>query len=313
MSDRPILLFGVTGQVGMDLRVQLAHWRDVLCPPRTVVNLLWPDEVRTYIRVSRPSLIVNAAAYTAVDAAEDNADEAAALNADLPLLLAEECLQRGIGLVHFSTDYVFDGRGGSGAPTPSGRRAYREDDRPEPLNVYGRTKLRGESAVQQSGAAYLLFRCCWVYSLMGRNFLLTMQRLAREGRSLNIVDDQLGSPTWARAIAVAADEAIRQLGAADGLGGLERFGGTYHVAAGGETTWCGFARAIMDRVEQWPLPRWPQDRERPSVRAIATKDYPTKAVRPAFSVLDTAKLREVFGITLADWSQQLDECLQNPP
>jgi dTDP-4-dehydrorhamnose reductase len=288
----------------------MAHWRDVLCPPRTVVNVLWPDEVRTYIRVSRPALIVNASAYTAVDAAEDNEDEAAAVNADLPLLLAEECAQRGIGLVHFSTDYVFNGRGGSGVATETGRRAYREDDLPEPLGVYGRTKLRGESGVRQAGAAHLLFRCCWVYAAMGRNFLLTMQRLAREGRPLNVVDDQWGSPTWAKAIATVADEAIRQLDAANRLDRLEEFGGTYHVAAAGATTWCGFARAIMERVALWEK-NWPADRAPPAVRAIGTKDYPTKAQRPAFSVLETTKLRQTFGITLGSWQDQLDECLRS--
>ncbi|MSO64289.1 MAG: dTDP-4-dehydrorhamnose reductase [Alphaproteobacteria bacterium] len=309
MNERPILLLGVTGQVGHELRILLARWREVLCPPSTVVNLLWPDEIRTYIRVSRPSLIVNAAAYTAVDAAEDNEEEAAVLNADVPLLLAEECAQRGIGLIHFSTDYVFSGRGGSGAISSGrGRQAYRETDLPDPINVYGRTKLRGESWVQQSGAAHLIFRCCWIYSAMGRNFLRTMQRLARERGPLNVVDDQIGSPTWARAIARAADEAIRQLRAAEGIEGLAQLGGIYHLAAAGETSWFGFAQAIMDRLNLWEK-QWPADQPRPSVHPIATRDYPTKALRPAHSVLETAALTKTFGITLASWQEQLDACL----
>jgi dTDP-4-dehydrorhamnose reductase len=290
--DRPILLTGGSGQVGYELNRQLGMFGAVVAPARNELDLAKPDGVRRYVRDLKPGLIVNAAAYTAVDQAESEAGSAKTLNEDVPGLLAEEAKQLGAALVHYSTDYVFDG-------TKDG--PYNENDAPNPLSVYGSTKLNGERAVQASGAAAVIFRCEWIYSRRGRNFLLTMLRLGKERAALNIVSDQKGAPTWARAIAVATTEVISRANESDAgmTGYFEKRAGVYHMAASGFTTWFGFAEAIFERATE----------PHPVITPISTSQYPTPARRPMNSVLDTSKLAGTFGVTLADWRSQLDKAM----
>jgi dTDP-4-dehydrorhamnose reductase len=312
-QEQPVVLFGGTGQVGRETRLQIAPWWPVLAPPRTEVDLYDPDAVRAFLRLAKPALIINAAAYTDVEKAEDDEERAMDLNAELPGLLAQESKARGIGLIHFSTDYVFDGAGGSGRRvTADGRRAYRETDRPAPLNVYGRSKLRGELAIGAADPAYLILRTSWVYGRRGRNFLLTMQRLARERDALSVVADQIGTPTWSRAIARATNELVRKTAAHLTADAIAERAGTYHLAARGEVSWHGFAEAIVSAMD--PAARdWPSGKAKPPVNPIATADYPTKAQRPLLSVLDTRMMEDTFALTMPDWRDQLRECLTSGP
>lgn len=293
-SARPILVTGGSGQVGFELTRALARAGTVVAPSSGELNLLDPRSVRSYVRDLKPQLIVNAAAHTAVDLCESDVERAQALNADAPGLLAAEAKRLGAGLVHYSTDYVFDG-------TKTG--PYTEIDRPNPVSVYGKTKLAGEQAVTASGAAALIFRCEWVYSRRGKNFLLTMLRLGREKPSLNIVADQKGSPTWARAIAAATGDILSGAKGSADLSFFERHAGVYHMAASGSTTWFGFAEAIFE-IADGPKPR---------LTAIATSDYPTPAKRPANSVFDTSKLKSTFGISLPDWRADLRDAMTAEP
>lgn len=312
-QEQPVVLFGGTGQVGRETRLQIAPWWPVLAPPRTEVDLYDPDVVRTFLRLSKPSLIINAAAYTDVEKAEEDEERAMDLNAELPGLLALEAKARGIALIHFSTDYVFDGAGGTGRRVaPDGRRAYRETDRAAPLNVYGRSKLRGELAVGAADPAYLILRTSWVYGRRGRNFLITMQRLAREREVLSVVADQIGTPTWSRAIARATNELVRKTAAHVSADAIAERAGTYHLAAGGEVSWHGFADAIVAAMDTGARD-WPKEKVLPPVKAIATADYPTKAQRPAVSVLDTRAMAETFSLVMPAWRDQLHECLTSGP
>ena len=236
-----------------------------------------------------PDLIVNAAAYTAVDRAEDEPGPATLINGDAPGVLAAWAQRHGARVVHYSTDYVFDG---------TSTRPYREDDATRPLGAYGRSKLAGETALRESGARHMIFRTAWVYAARGRNFLLTMLRLAAGRDELRVVDDQVGAPTPARLIAEVTAQAIVPWYE----GGTPVRDGLYHLVASGQTSWCGFARAIFRRAHAAGLI------ERvPKVQAIRTADYPTRARRPAFSVLDTTRLRDAFGIALPDWQTGLDD------
>ena len=232
------------------------------------------------LRAAKPDLIINPAAYTAVDRAESEAEAAMAVNATAPGVIAEEAKRLGAGLIHFSTDYVFDGE--KAGP-------YDEADAPNPLNAYGRSKLEGERAVAQSGARHLILRTSWVYSRRGKNFLLTMLELAKTRPELRIVDDQRGAPTSARALA----DAVAQIARRDWPSG------TFHLTCSGATTWFGFARAIF---ELSPGPR-------PSLVAITTPEFPTPARRPKNSVLSNAKATQAFGITLPDWQAALAQTL----
>ena len=289
MSARPILLTGVTGQVGGALRPLLERFGEVVAPTHATLDLADPDSIRRAVREAAPALIVNAAAHTAVDKAESETDLAMAINGTAPGVLAEEARKCGAPLVHFSTDYVFDG---------AKPRGYVETDRCNPLNAYGRTKLAGERAVAAAGGAYLIFRTSWVYGLSGRNFLLTIRRLAAERKELRIVDDQTGSPTWSQAIAEATARVL-----AERWGGtradLDGASGLYHMTASGSTTWCRFARAIVKETGKTDV----------IVKAIPTIDYPTPATRPARSVLSNAKFRRAFGFALPTWRDQLHACL----
>lgn len=290
-----ILLLGANGQVGWELRRALAPLGPVRALERAEADLADPDALSRAVRETAPSLIVNAAAYTAVDRAEEDEALAQAINADAPGLLAGEAKRLGIALVHYSTDYVFDG---------AGELPARESDPTAPLNAYGRTKLAGEAAIRDSGCAHLILRTSWVYSMRGANFLLTVKRLAAELEEMRIVADQTGAPTWARGIAGATALILARCGAPAETGGLAEKGGLYHLTASGETSWHGFAEAIVD---------WMRATDQPvrckQVHPIPTSDYPTPAKRPANSLLDCAKLRETFGIVMPDWRDQLGLCV----
>jgi dTDP-4-dehydrorhamnose reductase len=273
-----LLLTGAAGQVGWELAPRLAALGEVVAPERGSLDLADAGGLRACVRAARPDVIVNAAAYTAVDRAESEPGLAFAVNAAAPGVLAEEAKRLGALLVHYSTDYVFDGT----KPAP-----YVEDDPPNPLSVYGRSKLEGERAIRASGCRRLILRTTWIYAGRGRNFLLTMLRLAAERPELRVVDDQRGAPTWARDIAVATTTL---------LGNPPE--GLFHLAAGGATTWCGFARAIMQRAGLAT-----------PVHAIATSEYPTPARRPANSVLDCGRLRAAAGIVMPAWEEGLAGCL----
>ncbi|VVE28120.1 dTDP-4-dehydrorhamnose reductase [Pandoraea soli] len=290
---RRILLTGATGQVGWELARSLQGLGDVHAPGRNEMDLLDTDSVVRTLRDFSPDLIVNPAAYTAVDRAET--DEAAAyqVNAVVPGIMAEAAKRTGALVVHFSTDYVFDGT----SSTP-----YREDEPTNPQNAYGRTKLAGEAAIAASGAHHLVLRTSWVYGARGANFLLTVQRLARERDELRIVADQHGAPTWCRTIAELTSQVLVQ-----GFGGngadadfWREHGGLYHLTAAGQTTWHGFTEAILDLSAA---------EKRPNVVAIPTSAYPLPAKRPAYSVLDNDKLARTFGVRAPDWRAALSLCL----
>ena len=285
-----ILLIGANGQVGWELARSLAPLGEVVGLDRSRLDLSQPDRLRETVRAIAPEAIVNAAAYTAVDRAESEPELAQAINAIAPGILAEEAQRLDAVLVHYSTDYVFDGTKAD---------PYVESDPTNPLSVYGRTKLAGERAIGASGCRHVTLRTSWVYGTRGNNFLLTMLRLARERRQLRVVDDQVGAPTWSREIAQATAALLaRPELAARGADGL------YHLTASGATSWYGFARAIFDSREMARIGVEP-----PAVEAIPTSAYPTPARRPANSRLDCARVNDRAGIRLATWEAALAQCL----
>jgi len=271
-----ILLTGANGQVGWELRRTLAPLGELEALGRAELDLRDAGRMREAVRASNADVIVNAAAYTAVDKAESEREAAFAVNATAPGVLAEEAKRSGALLVHYSTDYVFDGA----KPAP-----YVEEDEPNPINAYGASKLAGERAIAASGCRYLILRTSWVYGPRGANFYLTMLRLARERPELRVVDDQVGAPTSSLAIARATAQLLRP-----GAHGL------YHLSAAGRTSWCGFARAILARAGIAT-----------PVVAIRTEDYPAPAKRPRNSRLDCSRLRADFGVALAPWEEGLAE------
>lgn len=289
-GEKRILLLGADGQVGTELRRSLAPLGAII--PATYSGQLDEREceradftdlpaLRALVDRIAPDLIVNAAAHTAVDRAEQERDLAWRINADAPAELAETCARRDIRLVHYSTDYVFDGRG---------TRPYREDDPAAPLGVYGASKLAGEEALRASGARHLIFRTAWVYAAHSQNFLRTMLRVGADRDTVRVVADQIGTPTPAALIADVTALVLRS--SADS--------GTWHLTASGQTSWHGFAEAIFaGAVARGLLPRAPR------VEPITTAEYPTPAARPAYSVLETKKLRETFGISLPAWQDGL--------
>ena len=274
-----ILLLGAQGQVGWELARRLPALGQVSATDRATLNLADPDAIRRAVREVRPEAIVNAAAYTAVDKAESEPASAMQVNGVAPGILGEEAKRLGALLVHYSTDYVFDGE-------KSG--AYAETDTPNPLSVYGRSKLAGELAIAASGCRHLIFRTCWVYGPRGRNFLLTILKAARERPELRVVDDQFGAPTSSGAIAEATKLAL----------GAGRGQGIYHLSAAGRTTWHGFALAIVEGAGL-----------KTPVRPIPSSEYPVPARRPRNSVLDNSKLKKDLGIALPDWRDGLREVL----
>ena len=278
-----ILLTGRNGQVGWELERQLPPLGRVFAFDHASLDLADPDQIVARVREVRPGLIVNAAAYTAVDRAESEPELAMQINGEALGILAEEAKHLGALLIHYSTDYVFDGT----KPTP-----YLETDPPNPISAYGRSKLEGERAIQASGCRHVILRTSWVYGLRGKNFLLTILRLARELPELRIVDDQIGTPTWCRDIATATAQLTRQavVGKTDDL---------YHLTAVGATSWCGFAREILKE----------QGIETP-VRAISTREYLTPAKRPANSVLSSAAISARWKLQLPQWQRSLAACLR---
>jgi dTDP-4-dehydrorhamnose reductase len=302
---RTILLTGKTGQVGSELLLLLPQLGEVVAPDRHELDFLNPDSIRRAVREIRPELIINAAAFTAVDAAETQEAEAHAINADAPGVLAEEAKKIGAAVVHYSTDYVFDGP----KTTP-----YDETDSPAPINVYGKTKLAGEQAIHGPGIPHLILRTAWVYSTRGRNFLRTILRLATEREELRVVRDQFGSPTWSRDIALATTKILAQLMSQDSpaASSLSPVSGTYHLTAAGATTWYEFARAILDEAAQIsPYVPWFAEatQGRPlltkRIIPITTAEYPLPASRPRYSVLSNSSLNQTFGIESPDWRTQL--------
>jgi dTDP-4-dehydrorhamnose reductase len=293
MSERTILLTGVNGQVGFELARSLQGLGRVVAVDRSRLDLGDLDQVRRVVREVKPSLIVNPAAYTAVDKAETDVDAAMRANGEAPGVLAEEAKRLGAALVHYSTDYVFDG-------TKEG--AYVEDDAVNPQNVYGRSKLAGEQAIAASGCDHLIFRTSWVYGTRGKNFLLTMLRLGAERDELSVVADQIGAPTWSVTIAALTANVLAQSVVA-GDGWWAEKSGVYHLTAGGATSWHGFAQAIFDQASL--------DRK-PVVKPILASAYPTPAARPANSGVSNDKLASAFGVRAPDWRDALRLCMAMP-
>lgn len=298
MSDlnQPIILVtGASGQVGFELVRSLQGLGKVVAPDRRALDLADARTVETALAEIEPSLIVNSAAYTAVDQAESDVEAAMRVNAAAPGELASAAERAGIPLIHFSTDYVFDGC----KDVP-----YDEDDAVAPLNVYGKSKLAGERAIAETGAAHLILRTSWVYGARGRNFLRTMLRLGAERPELRIVEDQRGAPTWSRTIAAMTAHIVAQAFAVPREERAQWWAvrtGTYHLSAAGETSWAGFAQAIFELA---------LGQRAPKVVAIASSEYPTPARRPANSRLSNAKLAGVFGIGAPHWREALTLCLQ---
>lgn len=281
-----ILLTGIGGQVGWELARSLQPLGEVVALDRAGFDLADPDRMRAVLRDLKPAWIVNPAAHTAVDKAESEVALATAINATAPGILAEEAKRLDALLVHYSTDYVFDG----GKPTP-----YVETDPTCPINIYGQTKLAGEEAIRASGCRHLILRTSWVYGMRGANFLRTMLRLAQERDELRVVADQIGAPTWSRMIAETTALMLAR---------HRNQAGIYHFVAGGETSWHGFAEAIVARGHALGLIA-----KTPVVHRTTSAEFPTPARRPANSRLDCGRLREDFGLSQPDWRTQLGLCL----
>ena len=288
-----VLIVGQAGQVGRELQRSFSDFGEIVAVDRESVDLADLDQVREVVRRVRPDVILNAAAYTSVDRAESEQDLASAINAEAPGLLAEEALRSNALLVHYSTDYVFDGS----KPLP-----WTEEDAPHPLNVYGASKLAGEEAIRQVGGRYLIFRTSWVYGPHGKNFLLTMLRLGSERERLSVVDDQHGAPTSSIALADVTRSVVNQV--LDGrCGAPDAWAGVYHMTCAGSTTWCGFAKAIFTGAEHL------LHGNAPVVLPIASSEYPTPARRPRNSVLSNARLKQRFGVELPAWEVALGDVL----
>jgi dTDP-4-dehydrorhamnose reductase len=292
-----ILITGKNGQLGWELRRTLAPLGALTAVDVDEMPLHDTDAIRRVIRKLRPTLVVNAAAYTAVDRAEDEPDLAMAVNGVAPAVLADEVKRLGGGLVHYSTDYVFDGRK---------KGAYDEGDPPRPAGVYGETKLAGEAGVRGVGLPHLILRTSWVYGARGSNFLRTILAAAAAGKPLRVVNDQFGAPTWCRMLAEATALVLAQTGAAQRPDALEDYGGTYHLTSAGETSWYGFAQAILALAPQSVRAACP------GVTPVPGSAWPSKARRPANSRLDCSKFRETFGFALPDWRESLSLVMEEP-
>jgi dTDP-4-dehydrorhamnose reductase len=283
-----VLLLGMNGQVGWELKRALAPLGELLAldfdsPSPLAADFTRPDDLATMVRAVAPQWIVNAAAYTAVDKAEGEPETARQINAEAPSVLAREAADLDAWLVHYSTDYVFDG---------SGVTPWHEDSPTAPLNVYGKTKLEGEEAVRASGCRHLILRTSWVYAARGGNFVRTMLRLGALRDRLEVIDDQVGAPTGAELLADVTAHAMRRLVDAPALAG------TYHVTAGGETSWHGYARYILDFARTAGQPIRVADE---AILPVHSSAYPSPARRPLNSRLDTRKLQTQFGLQLPDW------------
>jgi len=290
---RKILLTGKNGQVGWELQRTLSPLGRVLAYDRQILDLQDPHAISQLIRKLKPDVIVNAAAYTAVDQAESDQAAAHAINSIAPGVMAEEAKKCGALFVHYSTDYVFNG---------SNTHPYQEDDVPAPLNWYGKTKWEGERAIQQVSGKHLILRTSWVYGARGKNFLLTMLRLGKERDLLKIVDDQIGAPTWSRSIAEATAQMVSQ-----SLSPLNqpKMWGTYHMTAEGHTSWFGFAKEIFHLYEKAH-----KGAKSPQLQPIETREYPTPAKRPHYSLLSNQKLKNQFQLGIPHWKEDLHLCME---
>ena len=286
MRRPTILITGSNGQLGFELARLCTPAGEIVAADRAALDLADPDAIVAAVRGAKPDLVINAGAYTAVDLAEKEVPQATAINARAPGILAEEVKRIGALLIHYSTDYVFDGA----RTTP-----YPEDAPTAPLNVYGATKLAGEQAIAAIGGRALVLRTSWVYGLRGRNFLQTIRKLAAERDELRIVADQIGVPNWSRTLAEATARIVGAEGAA-----LTDRQGVYHLSGTGAASWHDFARAIVGDVKK------------PRIIAIATAEYPLPARRPPYGVLDTARFESAFGFGLPDWRDVLARCLASP-
>jgi dTDP-4-dehydrorhamnose reductase len=302
-----MLLTGNTGQLGSELNRLLPRLGNVIAPGRNELDLRDVGKIRRVMRDAKPQLVINAAGYTAVDAAEGDEAGAHAVNAVAPEVFAQEAKKLGALLVHFSTDYIFDG---------SKNTPYTESDSPNPLNAYGRTKLAGEEAIRDSGAAHLIFRTSWVYATHGRNFLLTILRLATEREELKVVANQAGAPTCALDLAEGTTRILAMMIPGDGSRfASQQINGTYHMTAAGETTWYEFANVILEQARRAPqILSWlaSATKGRPllarQVLPISSEEFHSPTRRPAYSVLSNAHLKQAFGVTLPEWRAQLQRC-----
>lgn len=292
-NPKKILLLGKNGQVGWELQRTLSPLGNIIAMDQDDLDLLRVNDIRRTVREIKPDIIVNAAAYTAVDRAEEEPELAMAINGDAPGILAEEAKKLGSLLVHYSTDYVFDGTKDS---------PYTEEDKPNPLNVYGRTKLAGEQAIQTVDGNHLIFRTSWVYGNRGQNFFLTMLRLAREREEIRVVDDQIGAPTWCRMLAESTAMILAQgVNRQEGFNGyFEERKGLYHMTAGGQTSWYGFAEKIFETIPD-------VERKLKRLVPIKTEEYPTAGERPRWSGMLNDKLLNALKVKLADWKIIIDK------
>ncbi|MGG6270705.1 dTDP-4-dehydrorhamnose reductase [Leptolyngbya sp. AN03gr2] len=290
-----ILLIGATGQVGWELQRTLSTLAELVCVSHASkgyrsMNLTKSDRIREVIREVQPTLIVNAAAYTAVDKAETEPELAMTVNGKALQIIAEEAKRLNAGVIHYSTDYVFDGT--QTAP-------YGEAARPNPLNVYGKTKLAGEQALATIEVPYLIFRTSWVYGLRGKNFLRTMLKLAQERQELKIVADQIGAPTWSRTIAEVTAQIVAQA-KPDPTRFLNDYQGIYHLTSTGQASWYEFAKTIFELTKSF------EQQAIKAVLPISSEEYPTPAKRPLYSSLDLTKISQTFNLQLPNWHQALE-------
>jgi dTDP-4-dehydrorhamnose reductase len=291
-TGRTILVTGVNGQVGFELARSLQGLGHVVSVDRSVLDLSNADQIRSVVREVRPALIVNPAAYTAVDKAETESELATRINAEAPGIFAKEAKKLGAALIHYSTDYVFNGEK---------QGAYLEGDPTDPQNEYGRTKLLGEQAIAATGVDHLIFRTSWVYGSRGKNFLLTMLRLGAERPELKVVADQFGAPTWSNTIATLTSHVVAQAFSADDPAAWwHSRSGVYNLTAADSTSWHGFAEAIFELAGL---------ETRPNVLPIPASDYPVPAKRPANSRMSNEKLAQVFGLRAPHWKDALGLCL----
>ena len=294
-----ILLTGKNGQVGSELNKILSQFGEVIATGRNEMNLADPSQIRRVVQQIKPKLIINAGAYTAVDKAESDQELAKAVNGIAPKILAEEAKNHDALLIHYSTDYSYNGE--------MSHRPYLESDSPSPNSVYGKTKLQGDQAIEKSGVSHLIFRTGWVYSKRGESFLRTILKLAKEKNELRVVNDQTGTPTWCRSIAEATCKSIKNI-LEKREGSLSKtaasISGVYHMTCQGETNWHRFAQTILELSCPDKMPK---------LLAVSTKEYPTPAIRPIYSVLSNSKLKKNFGIELPHWEHALKQCLSDIP
>lgn len=289
---KKILITGVLGQVGYELKRTLAPFGEIIAIDKDELDLTNQDEIRRFIRKIAPDIIVNPAAYTAVEKAEEDVKTCMLINQEAVKVIAEEAKAINALLIHYSTDYVFDGS----------KEIFSEEDTPSPLNVYGLSKLEGENAIREVGGRFLIFRTSWVYGSRGQNFLLTMLKLAKQHTTLNIVKDQIGAPTWSRLIAEVTALVIARVPFLENNPG---FYGTYNLTNRGQTSWADFAHEIFS-ISQKNHP----ESKQPTIVGIMSDEYPVKATRPKQSLLLHDKLEKTFGIKMPDWKSSLKLCME---